>query len=157
MVKHTFLIYFCTMNRLIKALWFTTLLALAAFLLFVYAGFREDQIIYISDGLSGVGKEIFFFLSLFGIVLVNFTLYTMNWQLRKRDNHYSEFMKGWLLGLAAGLNFFLIVVLSFVQVYNGGENFDYAYFGYLIFISLGVIIIISASLPIFMIRQKFSS
>lgn len=145
------------MNRLIKALWFVTLLAVSAFLLFVYAGFREDQVIYLSDDLAGVGREAFFFLSLLIIVIVNFSFYALSWRLRKRDNEFSEFIKGWLMGLAGAFNFFLIVVLSFIQIFNGGENFTYTNFGYLIFVSLGVIGIISFSLPVYFFRKKLTS
>ncbi|MEQ8925254.1 MAG: hypothetical protein RLO81_05535 [Fulvivirga sp.] len=145
------------MNRLIKALWFTTLLAVSAFLLFVYAGFREDQLIFINNTFEGLDRETFFFLALTLITVSNFTFYILSWRLRKQDNKMTEFIKGWLMGMAAALNFFLIVVLSFLQIFNGGENFNYQSIGYLIFVSLGAVIISVLSLPVFLVKEKISS
>ncbi|QSE96657.1 hypothetical protein [Fulvivirga lutea] len=145
------------MNRLIKALWFTTLVSASAFLLFVYAGFREDQLIFVNNELEGLDRETFFFLALTIITVSNFTFYILSWRLRKQDNRMAEFIKGWLMGLASALNFFLIVVLSFLQIFNGGENFNYQSIGYLIFVSLGAVIICAMTLPIFLVKEKISS
>lgn len=142
------------MNRLIKALWFTTLVATFTFLLFVYAGFHEDQLIFLNDTMGGIDREVFFFAALSIVMLSNFTFYILQWRMRKQDTEIVEFVKGWLMGLAASFNFFLIVTLSFLQVFNGGENFDYANIGYLIFLSLGIIVLCVLTLPAYIIKEK---
>lgn len=131
-----------------------TLLTTSALLLFVYAGFREDQVIYLTNHLAGVNREVFFFLALGTILWVNFMPYALAWTLRKKDQPFIEFVKGWLMGLAALLNFFLVVVLGFVHVYNGGERFNYANFGFLVFVSLGLVAIWTLILPAYMIRKR---
>ncbi len=145
------------MNRLIKAFWFVTLLATAGLLLFVYAGLYENQQVLLNELAPGLDREVFFYIGLAVIMLVNFTLYIGQWKIRKQDHTLAEFLKGWYMSLGSALNFFLIVVLFFVQVYNGSEKFDYSNFGYLIFISLGIIILCAISLPIFIIKQKIKS
>ena len=145
------------MNKLIKALWFATLIATSAFLLFVYAGFTEEQLILITNSSTGIDRETFFFGTLGWIMISNFTFYVLQWRLRKNDSNFSEFTKGWLMGLAAGFNFFLIVCLSFVQVFNGGENFNFDSIGYLIFISLGLIVLWTLALPIYLVKEKISA
>lgn len=145
------------MSRLIKALWYVSLIVTSAYLLFVYAGFREDQLIFINNRLAGVGREIFFFVSLGIITVLNFVLYILSWNLRKRESDLVEFVKGWLMGLGVVVNFFLIMVFSFLQVFNGGEQFDYSNFGYLIYFSLTLIFLWVLAMPIYIIKAKFQA
>ena len=145
------------MVRLIKALWFTTLVGVSGFLMFVYAGFSEDQLILINDSMEGINREVFFFSSLTIIMVANFTLYILSWNLRKQDRKTAEFVKGWLMSLAVTLNFFMIVSLSLLQVFNGGESFNYTNLGYLIFLSLGAVLICALAFPAFLVKEKFSS
>lgn len=134
-----------------------TLLVTAGLLLFVYASLYENQKVHLAEIVPGLNREVFFYVGLAIIMLANFTLYIGHWKIRKKDHAIAEFLKGWYMALGSVLNFFLIVVLFFVQVYNGSEKFDYSNFGYLIFISLGIIILCAISLPVFIIKQKFKS
>lgn len=145
------------MTRLLKAFWFVTLLGTSAHLLYVYAGLREDQLIFINDAFGGVSRELFFFASLGVITLVNFVLYSLHWNLRKRDSEEADFIKGWLMGLGAVLNFFLVIALAFIQVFNGGETFDYTNFGYLVIFSLLLIFLWTLSMPIYFIKLKIKA
>ena len=145
------------MTRLLKAFWFVTLMGTSAYLLYVYAGFRADQLIFISDSFGGSSRESFIFICLSIITSANFILYSLHWNLRKRDSKEADFIKGWLMGLGAVLNFFLVISLSFLQVFNGGEQFDYTNFGYLVIFSLTLILLWTLSMPVYFIKLKIKS
>ncbi|HNP16801.1 MAG TPA: hypothetical protein PKL31_00095 [Fulvivirga sp.] len=142
------------MNKLIKAFWFVTLLITMAVLLYTYASFAEAQIVNIQDNVGNISRESFFYLSLVIITLSNFTLYIVARKLKDRENKIAEFVYGWLMSFAVVLNFFFMISMSFVQVNNSGEMYDFTYLGYLIFIALGFIVLWVLALPIFLLKLK---
>ncbi len=142
------------MNKLIKAFWFVTLLVTLAVLLYTYASFAEAQIVSIQENIVNVSRESFFYLTLAIITLSNFTLYIVARKLKDRDNKIDEFVYGWLMSFAVVLNFFFVISMSFVQVNNSGEVYDFTYLGNLIFIALSIIGIWVLVLPIYLLKLK---
>ena len=147
------------MARLIKAFWFLSLLTGLVVLLYVYAGLPEQVTYKLGEGgasISEIGKEAFFYISLAALVVANFSLYTVSRSLRYKRASTNHLMTNWQLSLAGLFNFFFIVAWSFISVINSGENFDYDYLGYLIYIALGFIVIWILAFPILLLRHLSS-
>ncbi|GAA0190334.1 hypothetical protein GCM10009122_51800 [Fulvivirga kasyanovii] len=147
------------MTRLIKAFWFLSLIVGLAVLLYIYAGLPEQVAYQIGEagGMSYMGREAFFYLSLAALVIANFSLYTVSRSLRYRRKSTNTLMTNWQLSLAGVFNFFFIVIWNFISLFNSGENFNYDNFGYMIYVALGLIVIWMIALPVLLIRHQASS
>lgn len=142
------------MTRLVKAFWLLSLLISLGALLYVYAGLPEViNLDFISSGYT-LNRETYFYLTLGILSFSNFSLYALSRHMKYRNEAINSIMINWQLSLAALLNFFYIVAMFFLFLLNSGETFNYDYFGYLIFVSLGLVIIWIFVLPILLIRNK---
>ncbi|WP_157494168.1 hypothetical protein [Fulvivirga imtechensis] len=148
------------MTRMIKAAWGLSLLAGLSVLLYTYAGLPQKvgyELDNFGDVTATVGKEAFFYVSLAVLVIANFSLYTVSRSLRYKRESINNLMTNWQLSLATVLNFFFIIVWNFIMVVNSGETFNYDNFGYLIYISLGLIVVWVLALPILLMKNQISS
>ena len=116
------------MNKIIKAFWFLTLLATLATLLYTYAAIPIGGSLSLFDGQNIVSRETFFNVSLAFITICNFSIYSIARKFRKSQLPVAEFLVGWLMSFASVLNFFFMSSLSFIQLINSGEKFDYSNF-----------------------------
>jgi len=123
------------MGRMIKFLWFVTLLAGLGALLYTYAAAAEEM----KFGTYSFSREFYFYAALFVLVLFNFTFYAITRNLRYQDERLKNALINWQLSFAAVLNLFFISSVFFIMMVNSGENIDYDYFGYLIYICLALI------------------
>jgi len=142
------------MNRIIKAFWFFTLLATLATLLYTYAAIPMGSNLSLFDGQNTISREMLFNISLAFITIGNFSLYSIARKYRKSEMPVAVFLVGWLMSFATVLNFFFMSSLTFLQLINSGENFEYSNFGYYIYITLGLVIGWVAALPFFLLNLK---
>ena len=132
------------MGRVIKFLWFVSLIVGMIALLYTYASLA-DEVVF---GEYTFGKEAFFYGALGVLVLFNFTFYAISRNLRYKSKELQEAMANWQLSFAGVLNLFFIVSVFFIMLLNGGEQFDFSNYGYLVYICLGLILIWVIALPI---------
>jgi hypothetical protein len=132
------------MGRLVKFLWFLSLVIGLAALLYTYASMGSQ----LEFGEYNFSKEAYFYGALAVLVLFNFTFYAVSRNLRYSSKHLEEMMVNWQLSFAAILNLFFIVSVFFVMLVNGGENFNFDNFGYLLYVCLGLILIWVLALPV---------
>ncbi len=142
------------MNKIIKAFWFITLLSTLATLLYTYAAIPMGSDLVLFDGGTSISREMLFNISLAIITIGNFSLYSIARKYRKSEMPVAEFLVGWLMSFASVLNFFFMSSLTFIQVINSGENFDYTNFGYYIYITLGLVIGWVVAGPFFILNLK---
>lgn len=148
------------MTRLIKAFWLITLFVSLVVLLYTYASLPIDVVYRLDESgnvAASIGRETFFYISLMVLVVANFSLYTVSRSLRYKREATNKLMTGWQLGLAGFLNFFFIVVWNFISLLNSGENFHYDHYGYMIYVTLGLVAIWVLALPVLLIRHQASS
>lgn len=141
--------------RFIKFGWAVSLVAGLGALLYVYAAIPEQVVYSLSDkyfGKGAISRETFFYSALGFIAFMNFLLYALSKNLKYKDESINETIKKWQLSLAVLINIFAIVVMNFVFLVNSGESFNFSNFGYLIYVSLGFIVIWIITLPILLIR-----
>ncbi|UII19063.1 hypothetical protein [Fulvivirga ligni] len=147
-------------TRLIKAVWFVSLIVSLGVLLYVYASLPQDVIYKLDEFGNPAGefsRETFFYLSLLILVVANFSLYTVSRSLQYRDESIKQIMTSWQLSFAMVLNFFFGVIWNFLSLVNGGEHYEYTHSGYLIYVALGVIALWVIALPVILLVKKFSS
>jgi hypothetical protein len=147
------------MTRLIKSFWFFSLILFLGTLLYVYASLPEPVELFFAQGgsIEYISKDHFFYFALAIVSISNVVVYTFARHLRDTRNTklaLSEGFTRWLFSFSTLLNFFFMVVCMFFSVVNSGENFDPDNFGFLIFLSLGLMAFWLIGLPFVILRRK---
>lgn len=118
--------------RIFRSIWFVSVLTILAALLYQYAGLPEVVVIG-QDEVNFItfGRDTFFYSVLAILAFVNVTVFIV-----KRLAHGFEEFQSWYYGLIAVINFFLIVALSFVRLFNSSESFNFGSIGFIIYGSM---------------------
>lgn len=121
--------------KVFRGVWFLSLLATVANLMYVYAGLPE-QVVVLEEGVdsTAVSKETVFYVWLALLGIVNVLVYVFGKKLVPNEE-----LRTWLIGLIICLNLFFIIALSFIGLYNSSEDFDFSRAGIVLYISLGLI------------------
>jgi hypothetical protein len=139
--------------RLIKAIWFLSMLAALANLLYVYAGLPETVVVH-EQGIEqhSLGREAVFYGALVLLALANLMVYVFGKKLMPDD-----WFRGWLHGLVVTFNIFSIIGLSFLGLFNSTEKFDFSRIGFIIYASVGLMVLWAAGWPVLSAIRKFIS
>jgi hypothetical protein len=121
--------------KVFRGVWFLSLLATVANLMYVYAGLPE-QVVVLEEGVDSttISKETVFYVWLALLGIVNVLVYVFGKKLVPNEE-----LRTWLIGLIICLNLFFIIALSFIGLYNSSEDFDFSRAGIVLYISLGLI------------------
>jgi hypothetical protein len=137
--------------KIFRAVWFLSVLAVLARLLFGYAGWQEELVIQEKEGEQLlVNKEALFYVLTAMIVLINVVVYIFR-KLFERN----EQLRTWIHILITSINIFFIVAISLVGVYNSFEKFNYQSIEFIIYGSVGLIICVALAWPVYAFWQKF--
>ncbi|MGC3946589.1 MAG: hypothetical protein QM762_19035 [Chryseolinea sp.] len=139
--------------KLFKAVWFLSMLVTLAILLFNYAGLPETVVVQ-EEGASvfRVSRDVYFYSMTALIALVNVMVFPISKVFVKRP----EF-RTWFYGLVIALNFFFIVSMNFVGLFNSGEKFDYNQIRYIVYFSVGLFVAWTISWPIYLVFRRVMS
>jgi len=139
--------------KLFKAIWFLSMLAVLANLLYVYASLPE-QVSLIEEGVEtyAIGREQLFYSAMVIIAMANVIVYLFSKSIAPDEN-----FRTWLHGLVITLNIFFIIGLSFISLYNSAEKFDFSRIGFIIYSSVVLVVIWSLSWPVYSISRKLLS
>jgi hypothetical protein len=132
-------------------MWFLSVLALLANLLYVYAGLPENVIVQDESTGRVLANREFLFYAITGLLLLVNVLVYLAAHLY-RDN---EDFRSWLHGLTISINLFFILSLNFIQVYNSSEKFDFSRVGPIIYGSVGLVVLWAAAWPLYLLYRKF--
>lgn len=142
------------MLRFIKFGWSVSVVSALAVLLYVYAGLPQ-LVIYNFDSSflsKTVDKEVFFYISLGFLAIVNFISFAISKNINYRQEGIKELLKKWVLSFALVLNIFYIIIMNMVFLINSQEKFDFDHFGWLVYLSLGLLFVWILALPFLIIR-----
>ncbi len=139
--------------KLFKAIWFLSMLAVFANLLYVYASLPE-QVSLMEEGVEtyAIGREQLFYSAMVVIALANVMVYLFSKSIAP-DEHF----RTWLHGLVITLNIFFIIGLSFISLYNSVEKFDFSRIGFIIYSSVILVVVWALSWPVYSISRKLMS
>ena len=129
------------------------MLAVMANLLYVYASLPE-QVYLGEEGAESlvVGRERFFYIAMVLISLSNVVVYFFSKKLTPQED-----FRTWLHGLVITLNIFFIIGLSFTSLYNSSENYDYTRIGFIIYSSVGLVLVWAFSWPVYSLAKKLAA
>jgi uncharacterized membrane protein len=137
--------------KIIKAVWFLSVLAVLARLLFGYAGWQEELVIQeTADEQLVMNKEALFYVLVAVLVIINVVVYIFG-KVYKRD----EAVRTWIHALVISINIFFIVGISLIGLYNSSEKFDYAGIDFIIYGSVGLMLLVALVWPVYLFYQKF--
>ncbi len=135
-----------------KAVWLFSLIGTMAVFLYGYASLPED-VIFSEAVKFSMSRNALFYSALALLAIINSLIFI----IPKLYPQQNDFFLAWFSGLIAFINLFLIVALQFVSLYNSQERFNYQSIGYIIYGSLGLVVLWSSLWPIYSIMQKFTS
>lgn len=132
--------------KIFKAVWFLSLLAVVAVLLYAYASYPD--IIQLSEAEPGEAQTIsrngLFYSALAILGIFNALVFVVNRFMSPRD----QLFQAWFYGLIVFFNLFMIVALEFFNLYNSQERFDYASIGYIIYGSVALVVLWASLWPV---------
>lgn len=139
--------------KLFKAVWFLSALGTLAILLFNYASLPETVVVQ-EDGptVYRLNRDTYFYSMLAFIAFVNVMVFPIGKVFASQPD-----FRSWFYGLVIALNFFFIVSMNFVGVFNSGERFDYERIRYIIYLSVGLFIAWTISWPVYLIYRRLTS
>ena len=138
--------------KISRGVWFVSILAVLAALLFVYASLQTDNVILVredSDGES-ISREAIFYAVLIIVTAINALVFIIGTVFRR-----NELFRTWFNGLMMTLNIFFIVSLFFINALNSLEKFDFSRIGFLIYSSVALISIWALAWPVMATMKKF--
>jgi len=139
--------------KLFKAVWFLSTLVTLGILLLNYASLPETVVVQ-EEGASvfRVSRDTYFYSMTAMIALVNVMVFPVGKVFVR-----NEAFRSWFYGLVIALNFFFIVSMNFIGVFNGGDKFDYEQIRYIVYFSLGLFIVWTISWPVYLLYRRFAS
>lgn len=139
--------------KIFKAVWFLSLLAVLANLLYVYAGWPQDVSIFEDDlDIFYIGREPLFYSAMSAVALFNLLVFMFSKEVTPDEN-----FRSWLHGFVITLNIFFIISLSFISLYNSTEKFDFNRIGVVIYSSLSLVVLWAVSWPVIVVARKIFS
>lgn len=139
--------------KLLKGIWFVSMVAALGTLLYVYAGLPQNVIIQ-SDGADNVSisNEVFFYVVMMFLAISNVMVF-----ITKKLFQREEDFRTWFYGLIMTLNIFFVIALVYVSQFNSNERFDYERIAFLIYGSVALIVLWAASWPGYLIFRRVKS
>lgn len=139
--------------KLFKAVWFLSLLAVLGNMLYVYASLPE--LVSLAEEeieIYSVSRESFFYIAMVSIAIANLTVYLFSKKIVP-----SEEFRIWIHGLVITINLFFIVGMSFISLFNSAERFDFERIRFIIYSSVGLVVLWAVIWPIYLAIKRFTS
>jgi hypothetical protein len=139
--------------KIFKAVWFLSMLVTLANLLYVYAGLPQT-VTLLQEGPQGitVSREVFFYSAAAVMALVNAMVYPVSFVYRQDTD-----FRTWFHGLTITLNFFFIIAMNFVGLYNSGERFDYGRLHFIVYGSIALFLLWALGWPVYRVIRRVTS
>ena len=131
--------------KIFRAVWFISLLLVTASLLYGYASLPEYVTVqeHGTDILQ-ITKDTFFYIVLGMLSVINVLVFLIAKIAIKNDA-----FRTWFYGLVITFNIFFIVAISFISLYNSGENYDYKRLEAIIYTSIGLFSFWTVGWPVY--------
>jgi hypothetical protein len=136
--------------KIFKGVWFLSLLATVAILLYVYASLPEN--IEVGEK-AVVSRNVVFYSALALLAAFNSSVFVVARLYSGRP----EFFMVWFYGLIIFLQLLIIVSLQFLNLYNSQEKFNYPSIGFIIYGSIALVVLWASLWPAYSMVQKFTA
>lgn len=136
--------------KLLKAIWFLSMLVTLGALLYVYAGLPQEVLVQDdTEARVAISNELFFYLAMLLIAISNALVFVMAKVFKTNEE-----LRAWFFGLIISLNIFFIIGMNFISLYNSEEKFDYDRIALIIYGSLALIILCAVAWPVYVIFKR---
>lgn len=136
--------------KLFRGFWFLSVLAVLGNLLYVYASLPEKVVVFRElSGDTHLSNDSFFYIMTAVIALVNVLVYLVKAVFRQNEN-----FRAWVHGLVICFNIFFIIGMSFIQVLNSNEVYNYASLGPIIYGAFVLVCLWAASWPVYLVGKR---
>lgn len=138
--------------KIFRSVWFLSLMAVTVALLYVYASLPPEVVVR-EEGQTTyhLTRDTFFYIVLSFVAIIN-TLVFIIARIMVRNEEF----KIWYYGLVISINFFFIVGINFVSLYNSGETYDYSRMDIIIYSSIALFILWGIGWPIYLGYRRVS-
>jgi hypothetical protein len=137
--------------KIFRVVWFFSILAALGFFMYTYAALPDPLIILDNKEQISIGKETWFYSILAVLAIFNMFVYVLR-SLNKTLE--GEGFVSWFYGLVITLNLFIIVAVSYISLFNGGERFDYQRIGIIIYGSIALMVAWAFSWPVYLAGKR---
>ena len=138
--------------KLLKAIWFLSMLVTLGALLFVYASLPQEVLVQDdTEARVAISNELFFYLAMLLIAVSNALVFVMAKVFKTNEE-----LRAWFFGLIITLNIFFIIGMNFISLYNSEEKYDYDRIAVIIYGSLALIILWAVAWPVYVIFKRSS-
>lgn len=121
--------------RVFRSVWFLSVVAVLATMLYQYASWPEEVVIGQGNvNFITLSRDGFFYAVMAVLAFVNVTVYVVKSQAKNADGFVA-----WFYGFIAVINFFLIIALGFISLFNSSEDYRFGEIGFIIYGSLFLI------------------
>ncbi len=139
--------------KLLKGIWFVSMVVALGTLLYVYAGLPQDVVVQSEGGNNvSISNEAFFYVVMMFLAISNVMVFVTG-KLFQREEDF----KTWFYGLIATLNIFFVIALVYISQFNSNERFDYGRIAFLSYGSVGLIVLWAALWPGYLIFRRLRS
>jgi hypothetical protein len=139
--------------KIIKGVWFLSLLATTAVFLYVYASLPENILVREGEVPQFISRNGIFYITLIMLAVFNSFVIIIS----RLFSDQRDYFKAWFYVLVIFLNLFIIVALQYLNLYNSGEKFNYGSIGLIIYGSIALLVLWSSLWPIYFLGQRFLS
>ncbi len=139
--------------KIVKGVWFLSLLATLAVFLYVYASLPDNIIVSEGEAARSISRNGLFYSTLALLAVVNVLVIIIS----RLYSGSQEYFRAWFCGLVIFLNLFMIIALQYLNLYNSSEKFNYESIGSIIYGSIALVVVWFSLWPIFSLRQRFLS
>lgn len=139
--------------KLFRAVWFLSLLVATAVLLYQYASLPESVVV-LEDGAHSfsIGRDGFFY-TIVGLLGFTNVLVFLVSKVKGNDPSF----RSWFYGLIITINFFFVIAVSFIALFNGGEHYDFQRLNPVIYFSVGLFIVWAIAWPFYLLFKRISA
>jgi uncharacterized membrane protein YhdT len=137
--------------KILKVIWFFSLLGVMAAFMYVYASLPENVVVNENPQTVTISKEALFYISLAVIATANALVFAVSRTYSEKESDF----KAWFYGLIACANLFFVIGLSFISLYNSNEKYDFGRLGVIIYGSVGLVMVWATSWPLYRVVQRF--
>jgi hypothetical protein len=127
-------------------------MAALGFFMYTYAALPDPLVVLDNEEQLIIGKETWFYSILALLAIFNMLVYVF--RSLHRSNQEGEGFVSWFYGLVICLNLFIIVAVSYISLFNGGERFEYGRIGIIIYGSVILMVAWASAWPVYLIFAK---
>jgi len=137
--------------KLFRVVWFFSILGVLIFFMYTYASLPDPLIILDAEEQLIIGKETWFYTILAVLAIFNMFVFVFR-SLNKSPE--GEGFVSWFYGLVICLNLFILVAVSYISLFNGGERFEYQRIGIIIYGSIILMVLWAFSWPVYLAARR---